>query len=149
MAWSTRARSTGDGRPSYCAAPSTTIACAGFSVSTRSHTITSASESNQTATTVSTAACARRHPRDADVRGGELLALSGDATRRCPHSDTVVFGKRQEDTEIACAKLVLEPGPVGVERMSRCLARNRALLAADHEGAHVFHQRVQQRVLVA
>src|SRR5438046_523137 len=47
MAWSSRARSTGDGRPTYCAAPSTTIAAAGRAVSRCSQNTTPASDISQ------------------------------------------------------------------------------------------------------
>src|SRR6185437_55678 len=48
MAWSIRARSTGDGRPTYCAAPSTTIAAAGRAVSRCSQYNTPISDTSQT-----------------------------------------------------------------------------------------------------
>ena len=50
-AWSTRARSTGDGRPTYCAAPSTTIASAFCASSRRPARATSTIEIAQAAST--------------------------------------------------------------------------------------------------
>ena len=66
IAWSSRAASTGDGRPSYCAAPSTMIACEGRASSRReaSQTCTKVTDRYPTTSRVHASTDSQREPDD-------------------------------------------------------------------------------------